>query len=52
MGNGIKLRYEWVYLVLGVDPIKARLWWDWVKRVRPYIRQALECPAFMSKKMV
>jgi hypothetical protein len=24
-----------------VDPIKARLWWDWVKRVRPYIRQAL-----------
>jgi hypothetical protein len=30
----VKLRYEWVYLVLGVDPIKARLWWDWVKRVR------------------
>ena len=24
----VKLRYEWVYLVLGVDPIKARLWWD------------------------
>ncbi len=37
----VKLRYEWVYLVLGVDPIKARLWWDWVKRVRPYICQAL-----------
>ena len=37
----VKLRYEWVYLVLGVDPIKARLWWDWMKRVRPYIRQAL-----------
>jgi len=30
----IELRYEWVYLVLGVDPIKGRLWWDWVKRVR------------------
>jgi hypothetical protein len=37
----VKLRYEWVYRVLGMDPIKARLWWDWVKRVRPYIRQAL-----------
>jgi len=22
----VKLRYEWVYLVLRVDPIKARLW--------------------------
>ena len=30
----IELRYEWVYLVLGVDPIRGRLWWDWVKRVR------------------
>ena len=29
-----ELRYEWVYLVLGVDPMKGRLWWDWVKRVR------------------
>ena len=37
----VKLRYEWVYLVLGVDPMKGRLWWDWVKRVRPYICQAL-----------
>jgi transposase len=23
-----------VYLVLGVDPMKGRLWWDWVKWVR------------------
>jgi hypothetical protein len=30
----VALRYEWVYLVLGVDPMKGRLWWDWVKRVR------------------
>ncbi len=30
----IELRYEWVYLVLGVDPMQGRLWWDWVKRVR------------------
>ena len=30
----IELRYEWVYLVLGVDLMKGRLWWDWVKRVR------------------
>jgi len=30
----IELRYEWVYLVLGVDPMRGRLWWDWVKRVR------------------
>jgi hypothetical protein len=30
----VELRYEWVYLVLGVDPMKGRLWWDWVKRVR------------------
>jgi hypothetical protein len=37
----VELRYEWMYLVLGVDPMKGRLWWDWVKRVRPYIRQAL-----------
>ena len=29
----IELRYEWVYLVLGVDPMRGRLWWDWVKRV-------------------
>jgi hypothetical protein len=29
----IELRYEWVYLVLGVDAMKGRLWWDWVKRV-------------------
>jgi len=46
----VKLRYEWVYLVLGVDPIKARLWWDWVKRVRPYIRQALNAlPSWVRK---
>jgi hypothetical protein len=30
----VELRYEWVYLMLGVDPMKGRLWWDWVKRVR------------------
>jgi hypothetical protein len=30
----VELRYEWVYLVLGVDPMKGRLWGDWVKRVR------------------
>jgi len=30
----VELRYEWVYLVLGVDPMRERLWWDWVKRVR------------------
>ena len=23
-----------MYLVLGVDPMRGRLWWDWVKRVR------------------
>jgi hypothetical protein len=27
----IELRYEWVYLVLGVDAMRGRLWWDWVK---------------------
>ena len=30
----IELRYEWVYLVLGVGQMRGRLWWDWVKRVR------------------
>ena len=30
----IELRDEWVYLVLGVDAMRGRLWWDWVKRVR------------------
>jgi hypothetical protein len=30
----VELRYEWVYLVLGVDPMRGRLWWGWVKRVR------------------
>jgi hypothetical protein len=30
----VELRYGWVYLVLGVDPMKGRLWWDWVKQVR------------------
>jgi len=30
----VELRYEWVYLGLGVDPMRGRLWWDWVKRVR------------------
>jgi len=30
----IELRYEWVYLVLGVDPMRGRLWWDRVKRGR------------------
>jgi hypothetical protein len=30
----IELRYEWVYLMLGVDPMRGRLWWDRVKRVR------------------
>jgi hypothetical protein len=30
----VELRYEWVYLVLGVDAMKGRLWWDWVKQVR------------------
>ena len=34
MRQRVELRYEWVYWVLGVDPIKGRLWWDWVKRVR------------------
>jgi hypothetical protein len=24
----IELRHEWVYLVLGVDPMRRRLWWD------------------------
>ena len=30
----IELRYEWRYWVLGVDAMRGRLWWDWVKRVR------------------
>jgi hypothetical protein len=30
----VKLRYEWVYLVLGVDAMRRRLRWDWVKRMR------------------
>ena len=30
----VELRYEWVYSVLGVDPMRGRLWRDWVKRVR------------------
>jgi len=30
----VELRYAWVYLVLGVDPMKGRLWWDWMRRVR------------------
>jgi len=30
----VELRYERVYLVLGVDAMKGRLWWDWVKRMR------------------
>jgi hypothetical protein len=30
----IELRYEWRYWVLGVDAVRGRLWWDWVKRVR------------------
>jgi SRSO17 transposase len=30
----IELRYEWVHLVLGVDAMRGRLWWDRVKRVR------------------
>ena len=34
MRQRVELRYEWVYLVLGVDPMKGRRWWDWVKRVR------------------
>ena len=34
MRQRVELRYEWVYLVLVVDPMKGRLWWDWVKRVR------------------
>jgi hypothetical protein len=34
MRRRVELRYEWVYLVLGVDPMRGRLWWDWVKRVR------------------
>ena len=34
MRQCVELRYEWVYLVLGVDPMKGRLWWDWVKRVQ------------------
>ena len=33
MRQRVELRYEWVYLVLGVDAMKGRLWWDWVKRV-------------------
>jgi hypothetical protein len=24
----IELRYEWVYLMLGMDPMRGRLWWD------------------------
>jgi hypothetical protein len=34
MRQCIELRYEGVYLVLGVDPMRGRLWWGWVKRVR------------------
>jgi hypothetical protein len=30
----VELRYEWVYLGLGVDAMRGRLWWDWLKRVR------------------
>ena len=30
----VELRYEWVYLVLGVDPIRGQLRGGWVKRVR------------------
>jgi hypothetical protein len=25
----VELRYEWVYLVLGVDGMRGRLWWEW-----------------------
>ncbi len=30
----LELRYEWAYLVLGVDPIRKRLMWAWLERVR------------------
>ena len=30
----VELRYEWAYLILGVDPIKKRLMWAWLERVR------------------
>jgi hypothetical protein len=33
-GWRIELRYAWVHWVLGVDAMRGRLWWDWVKRVR------------------
>ena len=30
----VELRYDWAYLVLGVDPIRKRLMWAWLERVR------------------
>jgi hypothetical protein len=30
----LELKYVWRYLVLAVDPIKGRLWWRWVERLR------------------
>ena len=30
----VELRYEWAHLILGVEPIKKRLMWAWLERVR------------------
>lgn len=30
----VQLRYEWQYLVLAVDGVRGRLWWQWVANMR------------------
>ena len=39
----LQLRYEWAYLLLGVDPLAGSLKWEWIERMRQeHIRPVLE----------
>ncbi len=45
----LQMRYEWAYLLLGVDPLSGSLKWDWIEqmrqeRIKPVLqRWGLDC---------
>lgn len=37
----VQVRYEWRYLLLGVDPVRGQLRWRWVERLRQWQWEAV-----------
>ena len=34
VARGVKLRHEWLYLLVAAEPVAGRLWWAWLEQVQ------------------